>query len=158
MIEYLYGEEDELLPWAAAKISPMHRFRSDAKAIGMVSGGRVRAVVAYDTFSDNDCRVHLASDGKSNWMTREFAVRAMAYPFIQCNFTRISSLNSILNRPALQFALRFGWVKEGVQREAGWEGEDLLILGMLRRECRWLAVPETPPLSADTMPANTMAV
>jgi RimJ/RimL family protein N-acetyltransferase len=159
MIEYIYNEEDELIPWAGQRIAPWHRFRPDAKAIGYASKGTIRSVTVYDTFSNNDCRIHVASDGKPNWFNREYAVRTMAFPFVQCNFHRISCLISIRNRASVQFTLRFGgWVQEGVQREAGYEGEDLVAFGMLKRDCPWLTKAQKSDCFSLSVPANVLAV
>lgn len=142
MIEYVYAEEAALLPWAAAHISDSHRFRDDAKAIGVKINGQLRAVAIYDSFSGNDCLFSIASDGSRRWLTREFCIHVMAYPFIQCRLTRISCLVSRNNQPSLRLTQRFGcWELEGVLREAGLGGEDLLLYGMLRRDCHYL-----PPL------------
>lgn len=141
MIAYLYDEDEELIPWAQDRISHV-RFRPDAKAIGIEFDGRLRGVTVFDTFSVNDCLVSVASDGGWAWFTREFAVRTMAYPFHQCQLSRITCLISELNQPSLRFTRRFGgWVHEGTLRKAGPDGEHLLLFGMLREDCRWLKTP-----------------
>jgi hypothetical protein len=152
MIEYVYGEDAELVPWAEIHTSPEHRFRPDAKAIGMRVDGQLRAVAIYDNFSLNDCLFGIASDGSRRWVTREYCRRVMAYPFIQCDFSRITCIVSRHNKPSLALTKRFGgWQLEGVLREAGTKGEDLLVFGMLRRDCLWL--PKRQP-----MPAAELAV
>ena len=42
------------------------------------------------------------------------------------------------NVRALNVDLRLGFRLEAVNRRALWGGEDLLILGMFKEECRWL--------------------
>jgi RimJ/RimL family protein N-acetyltransferase len=141
VIEYLYGREAELVPWAAEHTAPGHQFRPDAKAIGMTVDGVIRGVVVFDTFSENNCLFSMASDGSRRWVTREFIIRTLAYPFIQCGFNRITSLISSGNKSSIRFARHFGsWKLEGVMREAGDFGEDLLMYGLLKREVqpRWL--------------------
>jgi hypothetical protein len=153
MIEYLYDEDDELIKWAE-RHNPARRFRTDAHAIGLRSNGAIRAATIYDGFSGNDCLIHIATDGEPNWFTREYAVRTMAYPFIQCDQARISCLIERSNRPAVQFTVRFGgWVHEGTLREASLLGDDLLLFGMLKRDCPWL-----PDHQRKSMPKTAMAV
>jgi hypothetical protein len=141
-VNYLYGEDERLLPWAQERLRHI-RFRPDAKTIGIAStDGAVRSVTVFDTFSVNDCLVHTASDGQWGWFTREYALRTMTYPFVQCGLKRITCLISSRNERSLRFTTRFGgWVEEGVQREAGLEGEDLFVFGMLKRDCLWLPLP-----------------
>lgn len=140
---YVYGDDERLLPWAEERI-PFGSFRDDAHAIGYEKDGRLVAVVVFDTFSTTGCFVHLASEGRK-WMSRDFAAVAMAYPFIQCGFPRVTCIVSTNNAMSVRFTRLCGWVQEGVMRGAGNEGEDILIFGMLRRECRWLPPPALWP-------------
>jgi hypothetical protein len=141
------GQEERLLRWAQQRLGL--QFRPDAKTIGIASAdGTLRAVTVFDTFSKVDCLVHVASDQRWGWFTREYAVRTMTYPFVDCGLTRISAMISVDNRASLMFTMRFGgWVKEGVIRRAGGHGEDLVLFGMLREHCLWL--PRAPaPIEA----------
>lgn len=142
----IYGEDERLVRWAEERI-PHQQFREDAKAIGHERGGQLVAVCVFDTFSPNSCCVGLAADTSGRlpswrWSSREFAIACMAYPFLQCGFNHITCIVSALNERSLRYTRKFGWVQEGILREAGPEGEDMILFGMLRRECRWL-----PPLA-----------
>lgn len=131
--------DDDLLPWAASHLQ-IAGFRDDAVSIGRRVGADIRGVAVFDTFGSSDCMLHLASDGKPGWMTRDFIRLVMTYPFIQCRFARITSEVSSLNIASLKLTRHFGWVEEGRRRNAGQDGEDTVLFGMLRRECRWLFV------------------
>lgn len=133
----IYDRQPELLAWAAQKIG-LVRFRADAVAIGRESGERIVGVVVFDGFSSTDCNVHLASDGSKNWMTREFAVRAMAYPFIQLNYRRITGLVHENDAATLAFDEHFGFKREGLHRCAAEDGGNVVSLGLLRSECRFI--------------------
>jgi len=146
MDDYLYDMEGALL-WAEARI-PGNRFRSDAHTLTRKHHGVIRAVVVWDTFSTSGCFISIASDGSRKWLTNELAVRACAYPFIQCGHRRMSALVSVRNFDSLVFVRRFGFEKEGCMREAGLDGEDVILFGMLRSECGWLS----------SLPVKAMAV
>ncbi|MBO9458973.1 GNAT family N-acetyltransferase [Labrenzia sp. R5_0] len=136
-----YHPQPTLITWAETKMRetyPGFVFARDARAIGHARDGELVAVVVYDRWSENDCMVHVVSDGSRSWMTRSFAVVAMAYPFRQLGFTRITAMVSELNEESLRFSQRFGWRLEGYLRKAGPKGEGLLLFGMLKSECRWL--------------------
>jgi hypothetical protein len=142
VIEYVYDEDERLVSWAAAMLGRGHRLRGDAKAIGMEVNGILRGVAVFDTFSHNDCLMTVVSDSGKRWVTREFIARALAYPFIQLGFPRITCLVSRNNHESLRFIHRFGgWQLEGTLREAGFDGEDILLYGMLARDCRWVTIP-----------------
>lgn len=137
MADLIYDQDDELILWAE-DIMPGARFREDARAIGTARDGEILAACIFDTFSTTSCFVHIVSDGNKRWLTKEFLVHCMAYPFHQCGFRRINAIISASNEASLRFAEGFGWVREGLLREAGEEGEDVILFGMLREECRWL--------------------
>jgi hypothetical protein len=147
VIEYVYNQDERIVKWAEALLGNGHRMRDDAKAIAMEVDGELRGAVLFDTFGVNDCLVTVVSNGKRRWLTKAFIVRAMAFPFIQCNFTRITCLVARKNTLSRHFIRRFGgWKLEGIMRRAGPGGDDLLLYGMLREECLWLPLPE-PPLA-----------
>lgn len=134
----VYGDDQRFIEWAAERIGSA--FRADAKAIGLVrvddEGEHIIASVVYDGFSDTDCNMHVASDGSRQWLNREYLSRCFAYPFIQCGFRRVTGLVPANNTDALRFDLHLGFRLEGRCREAMPDGSDVLVLGLLRRDCR----------------------
>lgn len=137
MKEVVYTDPDEMIGWAVDRM-PGYGFHSDAKVIGLRDAGTLRGVVVFDHFTPTGCWISVASDGTKRWMTRSFIIHVMAYPFIQLAYPRITAFVSSRNDESLSFCRGFGWVEEGTLREAGLQGEDIVIFGMLRRECRWL--------------------
>lgn len=113
-------------------------FGPDAIAIGHERHGELVGVVAFDHFSEHSCMFHAASNGSKRWITREFIRRAMAYPFRQCNFRRMTCTVAASNVESLNFCDHFGWTPEGRLREEGPFGEDMIVFGLLRRECGWV--------------------
>lgn len=135
MAQVIYGKEQRLLPWAQERIGCT--FRRDAYTIGLEKDGELVAVVVFDGFSACDCNVHVASDGTGHWLTREFLVCVFAYPFIQLGLRRVTGLIAAKNQAALRFNRKLGFTQEGVCRH-GMPDDDLVVLGMLRSECRFL--------------------
>lgn len=133
----IYGEEHRLLPWASERIG-VSGFRRDAYTLGLERDGALMAVVVFDTFSATDCNIHIASDGSARWMSKELLLRTFAYPFTQLGLRRITGLVAARNADALRFDLHLGFVQEGVCRQAAEDGGDIIILGMLRSECRFI--------------------
>lgn len=134
--EVIYDRQDEVKAFALEKIG-LPGFREDAVAIGLARDGEIIAACVFECFSQCDCSVHLASDGSRRWCNREYIVRCMAYPFLQLNLRRITGLVPARNKAALNFDLAFGFKQEGYIRH-GMPDDDLVLLGMLREECRWL--------------------
>lgn len=132
-----YSDPDRYIGWAAQKIG-ISSFRPDARAIGLERRGDLIAATVYDTFSPGSCAMHIASDGSGRWLNRDFLFRMFAYPFIQCGFRRVTGLIAANNTASLRFARHIGFRDEGVLREEAPDG-DVIVLGMLRRECKWIA-------------------
>lgn len=132
----IYGQDDVLLPWAAEVIG-IERFRDDARAIGQSRNGAVNAVVVYDTFAPCDVNMHIASNGSTRWLTREFLVHAFAYPFITCKLRRVTALVPASNARALRFDRKLGFRDEGYFPHA-MPNDDVVALGMLREHCIYI--------------------
>jgi RimJ/RimL family protein N-acetyltransferase len=123
--------------WAEQRI-PNNRFRADATAIGITRDGEISGVVVFDNFTVGSCCVSVASDGSRRWITRELLIRVFAYPFIQLGYRRLTALVAASNADSLNFCRAFGWTREGVLRRGAPDGDDLVVFGMLREECRYL--------------------
>lgn len=136
MKEVVYSPTDEMLAWATVRGGI--KFRDDAAAIGVRSDDALHGVVVFDSFTTTGCWVSVVSDGGRKWITRELIIKVFAYPFIQLGYPRLNSFVSVNNADAIRFNEHFGFKREGILREAGEQGEDLIVYGMLRRECRWL--------------------
>lgn len=132
----IYGEEDRLLRWAQERIGVI--FRPDAYTIGLERNGQIAATVVFDTFSETDCCMHIASDGTRAWMSKELLLRAFAYPFTQLGLPRVTGLVPADNEDALRFDEHLGFVREGYHPKAGPGGKDLISLGLLRENCRFI--------------------
>lgn len=136
MKEVVYSPTEEMLTWATARGGI--KFRDDAAVIGVRSDEGLHGVVVFDSFTTTGCWVSVVSDRGRKWITRELIIKVFAYPFIQLGYPRLNSFVSVNNADAIRFNEHFGFQREGVLREAGEKGEDLIVYGMLRRECRWL--------------------
>lgn len=137
MFSVMYDRQAELIAWTEARI-PENRFRADAKAIGVTRNGEICGVAVFDNFSVGSCCVSVASDGSRRWITREFLIRVFAYPFLQLGYRRLTCFIAASNRDSIRLCQHLGWVREGVLRQGSPDGDDLIVLGLLRSECRFL--------------------
>ena len=132
----VYGQEDRLLPWAAAR-NGVSGFRRDAYAIGLERDGDLCAVVVFDDFSECNVNMHIASDGTKRWMNKDLLIAAFAYPFVQLGLRRVTGLVPSRNAQALSFDEHLGFVREGLCRH-GFPDDDMVVLGLLRADCRFI--------------------
>jgi hypothetical protein len=62
--------------------------------------------------------------------------RVLEYPFQVRDLRRISAEIDASNERSIRNAKKLGFVEEGRKRKAGKDGGDIIIVGMLREECR----------------------
>jgi RimJ/RimL family protein N-acetyltransferase len=135
--QLIYGQEERLLPWAQQRIGVT--FRRDAYTMGLERDGQIVAVVVFDSFSETDACMHIASDGSRGWMSKSLLLAAFAYPFTQLGLLRLTGLVPADNADALAFDEHIGFVREGYHPKAGPDGKDLVSLGLLRENCRFIS-------------------
>lgn len=134
MAHIVYDNPDDLIKWAEARTGFV--FRDDARAIGLQRQD-LCAVVVYDTFSQCDVSMHIASDGTGHWLNRAYLRAAFMHPFGQWGLRRVTGVVPAKNKRALRFDLHLGFAIEGVCRDA-LPDDDAIILGMTRAQCRFI--------------------
>lgn len=134
------GKDDEVAEWVSAHIEgTLNLGQSPYSAIGaMDSLGNIVGGVVYNNFTRQDIHMHVA--GVGNWLTRRMLGECFRYPFIQLGCRRVTGTVGARNDAALAFDEKLGFKYEGTLRCHLPDDEDLIILGMLREECRWLNV------------------
>lgn len=138
MRKILAGKDEAVARWVQQHC-PLLELSTPYTALGLVDDAdpaRLLAGVVYDTFTGFSIETHVAAVGKP-W-TRVFLGEAFRYPFEQLHVARITARVAGSNHVSRAFVERLGFVQEGCVRRGTRSGEDLIIYGMLRRECRWL--------------------
>lgn len=105
-------------------------------ALGLVRDDDLVAGVIYNHNSDAAICMHVGAVGKQ-WLNREFIFACFDYPFNQLGKQRVTGLVPKKNKAARRFDEHLGFKLEGCMRQ-GLIGDDLLVYGMLRGECRWI--------------------
>ena len=108
-----------------------------AQAIGYERNGELLAVAVYNNLSESDISMHVAALHGRKWCVPEFLSAAFRYPFVQLGLRRVTAFVPATNERALKLDRHLGFVYEGRMREAGPDGEDMIVLGLLKSECRF---------------------
>lgn len=108
-------------------------------AIGLVSEKEILAVVIYNDFYETGCAIHIAAVPGKRWMTREFLFAAFDYPFNQLKLKRLTGYVASRNTEALKLDEHLGFKREGYLRQM-LPDDDVIVMGMLKSECKWLGV------------------
>jgi RimJ/RimL family protein N-acetyltransferase len=107
-------------------------------AMGLVRGGELVAGVIYNHWSGSNVAMHIGAKPGKMWLTPEFLFAAFDYPFGEHKLRRVTGLVPKKNLAARQFDEHLGFKLEGSMRHA-LPHDDLLVYGMLARECRWVS-------------------
>lgn len=122
---------DALRPWLEQRIGYVPE---EAKFIGRLQDGDVVAVVGIGHWHVYDCEIFLASEGG---ISRPLVRAVFRYVFDDLGCWRCTA--RVEDGSGWDRELeRLGFVREGVLREATPQRTDMAVLGMLRRECRWV--------------------
>ena len=126
MLEFLPAHEVHLPP------------SGDFQAFGSVSepAESLLGVVAFNGFWGRVCTMHTAGEG--NWVSRKLIWRCFDYPFRQLNLQAVLAPVAASNGRALKFDQKLGF-REVHRVRGGWaDGDDLIVLQLLREDCHWL--------------------
>lgn len=139
------GQREVLVPWlkqrAQATFDP-----TDCETIGLVDEDTrtILAVAAYENYTgvNGSVQVHLAGDGK-RWMNRDFLWVGFDYPFNVLKVKKLLGQVPSWNTAALRLNAHFGYKTEHVI-EGYYPNGNLVIVSMVKEDCRWLRIKEKP--------------
>jgi len=147
MSDIVLGSQDTregniLAEWCRRQISDCEGFGPWFTTIGFRKEGVIQAVVVYNNYRAPNIEASIACvDPK--WTTRTNLGVAFSYPFTQLGCSRVTAIVDKKNRRARKFLAGkdgghgIGFKLEGVLRQASPNGEDMMIYGLTRDECKW---------------------
>lgn len=96
----------------------------------------VAVAIAYNGFVGRTCCMHTVIQDPAA-VTRKIVQDAFRYPFELCNCVAVLALVDSTNEAALRFDTKLGFREVARVPGGGLEG-DLIVMQMLRGDCRWL--------------------
>ncbi len=140
-MKHILANQDEMVAkWVASRM-PIFEFGSSPyTALGLMTQAGIIAGIVYQNYTKVDIQMHVASVADKRWLNRAFLGEGFRYPFEQLGCRRVTALIPARNTVAEAFDQRLGFIYEGCIRKVLANGDDLLIYGMLREECRFLKV------------------
>ena len=133
----IFGQDDFIKGWVAKRTN-VSSF-GPAATIGIADGNRLIAGVVYSNFREGNIEASIAAD-HPGWCRRGVLRALMSYPFDQLQCRRITCLIPSTHVKSLRLCRGLGFKIEGLCREGFGPGVDAIVMGLLRRECRWLKV------------------
>jgi RimJ/RimL family protein N-acetyltransferase len=95
----------------------------------------LRAAVVYTNYSPGNVFATIAVEGRMN---RRFLYAIFYNPFIAWGVRHITCAIEESNVRSLRLCTKMGFQQEGRLRESAVNGEDVIVMGMLKRECRFI--------------------
>lgn len=99
----------------------------------------VAVAIGYNAFIGRSCCMHIVIQ-RPEYFTAKVIREAFEFPFIVCGCEAALALVDSLNAESLAFCARVGFEEKMRVPNGGPEG-DLVVMQMLRSECRWLRKP-----------------
>ena len=150
MYRIVINENERCCAFMRARVP--HCLAQAETCIGLELRGKLIAVALYCNQTKFDIEMHTAIDGR---VTRAWIIAAFSYPFLQLELPRVSTSVNRGNMQSGRLATKLGFRVEGCKR-MGWDGQDLLQLGMLREECRFIATASPLVRAMLAEPTGTM--
>lgn len=111
-------------------------------ALGFFDTRGLKVAVVYNHFVWPDIAMHVASRQGALWCHPGLLYHIFAYPFLQLQCRRVTATVWARNEPCIRAVQALGYTREGTLRDADSRGGDIILFGMLMRECRWLDYKE----------------
>lgn len=136
------GARKEIATWVASRIRDMGPPpQRDYEAIGVCSDGKLIGGVIYTMYHEllpGQYDIQMSCAGDPGWLTRKTLRMFFSYPFKQLNCVRVTALVAKSNKRARDMNERLGFRMEGCIRDGYGIGRDGILLGMQKRDCKWI--------------------
>ena len=134
-VALVYHDNERVGQWLLDQIPYVESWSPGHQTIGLERGGKLIAGVVFEHFTGHDIDVSVAVVG--GWVSHTFARAVFRYVFHQLTCRRISCEIAGQNAAMRHIAGRLGFMVEGEKRDAI-PGDSLVMMGMLRSECRYI--------------------
>jgi hypothetical protein len=134
----IFDEHSRIADWCEERIPHFSGWGSEPRAVGYEIEGELKGGVVYTNFSPGNVVASVAMDVP---FTRKFLYAIFYNPFIAWKVRHMTCMIEESNVKSLKLCTHLGFVERGRLPESAVDGEDVIILGMLKRECRYLRRP-----------------
>lgn len=136
MSQLIFHDKHRVAHWVANKVEQEASWGS-FYAMGIESGGVLVAGIVFNNMNGSNATVHVAVT-KANKLLPKLIEHGCNYAFCQCGLRRLTGLVEADNKKALAFDRHLGFEEEFVMKQAGSQGQDMVVLVMWRDSCRWI--------------------
>tara|TARA_B100000768_G_C11017530_1_gene264717 strand:+ start:126 stop:548 length:423 start_codon:yes stop_codon:yes gene_type:complete len=124
--QLVFDDKTRVGDWVASHVGQLSSW-GGFYAMGAELKGELTAGVVFNNFTNSSATVHLAVS-KPKKILSELLDHAFLYAFETCSLRRLTGLVEANNAKSLKIIKHLGFVEEGVMREAGTDGQDIIVL------------------------------
>lgn len=133
----VFGETLRVAKWCESRIEHFSGWGSNPEAIGYEVDGVLKGGAVYTNYTPANVFGSIVLEAP---ITKRFLYTMFWVPFVQWKCRHLSAAVEESNVKSINLCQRWGFLVEGRLRESAINGEDVIIMGMLKTECRWLAI------------------
>jgi L-amino acid N-acyltransferase YncA len=100
----------------------------------LAADGQIAAGVLFNDFQEASVEVSIVAPGR---VSRSLLRAASRYAFDTLGCHRVTARTRASNLPVRRFIEKAGFQEEGVLRSYYRDGDDAILFGLLKAECRW---------------------
>lgn len=131
----IFTEHQRIADWCEARIEHFAGWGSDPRAIGYEVDGVIKGGVVYTNYTPANVFASIVLDAP---ITKRFLYAMFYNPFMQWKVRHISSAIEESNARSLRLCSHMGFIQEGRLRQSAINGEDVILMGLLKSECRFI--------------------
>jgi RimJ/RimL family protein N-acetyltransferase len=127
-------DRDRVGAWVVDRVPYVDSW-GEYTAIGLERNGELVAGAVFNHYTEANLCVSWAANRGA--ITRGYLRAIFRYTFVQLGCRRVTGYIASRNDDSLKFATKVGAKFEGIMKHA-LPDDDLVIMGILREDCRWL--------------------
>lgn len=135
--DILFGDDERVARWVADRVDGFV-LREGSPALGVLKDDRLVAGVVFDDYNGIHASVSIAAEPGVLWATRRTLFGLFHYPFVTLDCIALSCVIPSTNLPSLRLCAGLGFHGEAIIRYAAHDGSSLVVMKMLREQCRWI--------------------
>lgn len=138
--QMLYGQSKLIKDFVCAHIKEFDKDLQEGmyEGIGIVQDGKLIAGAIYSEYRPPvDIREAFAAISPT-WANKATLRNLFWYPFNHLKVRRMTAIIGSKNKISRDVTERLGFKQEGICRASMDDGDDAIIYGMLKEECRWI--------------------
>ena len=122
----IFDDKERVGAWVAKEVVQEAEWGS-YYAMGAEVDGQIVSGIVFNNFNACNATAHIACS-KPNKLFLELLDHAFLYAFETCGLRRLTGLVEADNSKALKLDKHIGFLQESIMREAGSEGQDVVVL------------------------------